>query len=87
MLRFGDIPDPVPGGSEFAGRVASTDIQAGQQVLVYGATGAIGSAAVQIIKAIGAEVTAVCNTNNLDLVTSLGADRVIVRFRTGTIIV
>lgn len=49
----------------------------GQQVLLYGATGAIGSAALQIIKAIGAEVTAVCNTANIDLIRSLGADEVI----------
>lgn len=53
------------------------NLQAGQRVLIYGATGAIGSAALQIIKAIGAEVTAVCNTKNIDLIKSLGADRVI----------
>jgi len=49
----------------------------GQHVLVNGATGAIGSAAVQILKALGATVTAVCGADHVELVSSLGADRVI----------
>jgi NADPH:quinone reductase-like Zn-dependent oxidoreductase len=52
-------------------------IQAGQDILVYGATGAIGSAAVQLVKHLGANVTAVCDTDNVELVWGLGADRVI----------
>ena len=52
-------------------------IEAGQAVLVNGATGAIGSAAVQLLKALDVTVTAVCGTANLDLVRGLGADRVI----------
>lgn len=65
-------------GAHYAlNNIRASKIQRGQNVLVYGAKGAIGSAAVQLLKHFGTTVTAVCNTKNVALVKSLGADVVI----------
>jgi NADPH:quinone reductase-like Zn-dependent oxidoreductase len=65
-------------GSHYAlVNIRAAKVERGQHVLVYGATGAIGSAAVQLLKHFGAIITAVCNTKNVALVKALGADTVI----------
>ncbi|WP_326821790.1 NAD(P)-dependent alcohol dehydrogenase [Streptosporangium sp. NBC_01756] len=69
---------PSTEGSHYAlNLIRAAKIQSGQDVLVYGATGAIGSAAVQLLKSLGAGVTAICDTRNVALVRGLGADRVV----------
>lgn len=57
--------------------IEKAHIRAGQKVLIYGASGAVGSTAVQLAKNLGAEVTAVCSGSNMDLMRKIGADKVI----------
>ena len=81
------IPDPITfeqaaavptaGQTALVGLRDKGELQAGQHVLINGAGGGVGTFAVQIAKALGAEVTAVTSTRNVDLVTSIGADHVI----------
>lgn len=76
-LNF-DESAPLTEGAHYAlNNIRASKIKSGEQALVYGATGAIGSAAVQLLKYFGVKVTAVCNTKNVALIKSLGADIVI----------
>ena len=76
-LTFEEAACITEGGHYALCDIRAAKVKAGQNVMIYGATGAIGSAAVQLVKYFGATVTAVCNTKNVELVKSLGADVVI----------
>jgi NADPH:quinone reductase-like Zn-dependent oxidoreductase len=68
---------PMAGLTALQGVRDQGRVEAGQRVLIIGAAGGVGTFAVQIAKALGAEVTGVCSTGKVDLVRSLGADRVV----------
>lgn len=68
---------PISGGTALQALLDVGKVEAGQTVLVLGASGGVGSYAVQLAKAFGAEVTGACSTAKLDLVASLGADHVL----------
>jgi NADPH:quinone reductase-like Zn-dependent oxidoreductase len=76
-LKYEEAAPGTEGAHYALGFIKKAKVQSGQDVLVYGATGAIGSAAVQLLRNLGANVTAVCGTDNVELVSGLGADRVI----------
>jgi NADPH:quinone reductase-like Zn-dependent oxidoreductase len=90
VLRLEEVDPPVPQADEVLVRIRATtvnrtdchrlklaDVGPGTRVLVYGASGSIGTAAVQLARHFGADVTAVCNSKNVEIVRSLGAGQVI----------
>ena len=76
-LTFEEAAAVCDGAVVALGFLRRADVRKGQKILIYGASGSIGTAGVQLAKYLGAHVTAVCNTKNVELVRSLGADEVI----------
>ena len=74
---FEEAAPACDGGLNALGSLRRAELREGQKILIYGASGAIGTAAVQLARYFDADITAVCNTKNLELVRSLGADRVV----------
>lgn len=76
-LSFAQVSVIPAGGITTLGMVKNANIHRQQKVLIYGASGSIGTFAIQLCKNLGADITGVCSTNNLELVKSLGAGKVI----------
>jgi NADPH:quinone reductase-like Zn-dependent oxidoreductase len=76
-MSFEEAAAVCDGASIALACLSKADLRKGRSILIYGASGAIGTAAVQLARSSEADVTAVCDTKNLELVRSLGADRVI----------
>jgi len=76
-MTFGEAAPITDGALNALTCLTAADLKKGRRILIYGASGAIGTAGVQLARHFDADVTAVCGTKNLELVKSLGADRVI----------
>jgi NADPH:quinone reductase-like Zn-dependent oxidoreductase len=76
-LSFEEAAAVADGACSALSMLRQAGVREGQRILVYGASGSIGTAAVQVAKHLGCHVTAVCNTKNVELVRSLGADEVV----------
>jgi NADPH:quinone reductase-like Zn-dependent oxidoreductase len=76
-LSFAEAAAIPDGGLNALWCLRGAGLHKGQRLLIYGASGAIGTAGVQLARHFGADITAVCSTKNLDLARSLGADRAI----------
>jgi NADPH:quinone reductase-like Zn-dependent oxidoreductase len=76
-MAFEEAAAVCDGAIEALTQLRRAGLRKGQRILVYGASGSVGTAGVQLAKHFGAHVTAVCNTKNVELVRSLGADEVI----------
>jgi NADPH:quinone reductase-like Zn-dependent oxidoreductase len=76
-MTFEEAAAVCDGASIAMACIVRADLREGRSILVYGASGSIGTAAVQLAKSFGAHVTAVCDTKHVELVASLGADEVV----------
>jgi NADPH:quinone reductase-like Zn-dependent oxidoreductase len=76
-MSFEEAAAVCDGASQALDTLRQADVQAGRRIVIYGASGSLGTAAVQLAKHFGAHVTAVCGTDHVELVRSLGADEVV----------
>jgi NADPH:quinone reductase-like Zn-dependent oxidoreductase len=76
-MSFDEAAAVCDGASQALGSLRNAEVRKGSRLVIYGASGSLGTAAVQLAKHFGAHVTAVCGTDHVELVRSLGADEVI----------